>query len=239
MANGPEKSITYRRVVDLSHPIRPGIPTWPGDPAVVFQPVSNLTDGGFFLRCFSMGEHSGTHLTSPSTYHHDGAGPDRVPAESLVVPAAVIGASSPASLDPDYTLSASDIADWERRNGHISPNTLVLLNTGWRHFWDQPGRFINIGEDGAMHTPGFSLEAARFLLEWREVAGLGIDTHGIDAGADTGLAVSRLTLARSALVLECLNNLDQLPPTGATVVVGRLRLVGGSGSPAAVTALIP
>jgi kynurenine formamidase len=114
-----------------------------------------------------------------------------------------------------------------------------LLNTGWRHFWDQPGRFINIGADGAMHTPGFSLEAARFLLEWREVAGLGIDTHGIDAGADTGLAVSRLTLARSALVLECLNNLDQLPPTGATVVVGRLRLVGGSGSPAAVTALIP
>ena len=239
MAHHDQNIIAYRRVVDLSHPISPDIPVWPGDPAVDFQTVSDLADQDYFLRCFSMGEHSGTHLAAPSTYYDDGIDPDGIPAESLVAPAVVIDARGPASLDPDYTLSAGDIAEWERTNGPIDPNTLVLLNTGWSRFWSQPARFINTGDDGAMHTPGFSLEAARFLLEWREVAGLGIDTHGIDPGADTGLSVSRLVLARPALVLECLNNLDQLPPTGATVVIGRLRLLGGSGSPAAVLALIP
>ncbi len=239
MAHNDTKLISYRRVVDLSHPISPDIPVWPGDPAVDFQTVSDLAEQEYFLRRFSMGEHSGTHLASPSAYYADGIDPDGTPAESLVAPAAVIDAPGPASLDPDYTLSAGDIADWERANGPIEPNTLVLLNTGWSRFWGQPARFINTGDDGAMHTPGFSLEAARFLLEWREVAGLGIDTHGIDPGADTGLSVSRLVLARPALVLECLNNLDQLPPSGATVVVGRLRLVGGSGSPASVLAFTP
>ena len=233
------RSITYRRVVDLSHPITSDIPVWPGDPPVAFKTVGQISRAEYFLRQFSMGEHSGTHLASPATFYDDGIDPDGAPAESLVAPAAVIDVRGPASLDPDYTLSASDIADWERANGPIHPNTLVLLNTGWAQFWGQPTRFINTGGDGAMHTPGFSLEAARFLLEWREVAGLGIDTHGIDAGTDTKLSVSRLTLARSALVLECLNNLNQLPPTGATVIVGRLRLVGGSGTPAAVLGLIP
>ena len=239
MAHHDQNIITYRRVVDLSHSISPDIPIWPGDPAVEFQVVSDLAEQDYFLRRFSMGEHSGTHLAAPSTYCDDGIDPDGIPAESLVAPAVVIDARAPASLDPDYTLSAGDVADWERTNGPIDPNTLVLLNTGWSRFWGQPARFINTGDDGAMHTPGFSLEAARFLLEWRQVAGLGIDTHGIDAGADTDLSVSRLVLARPALALECLNNLDQLPPTGATVVVGRLRLVGGSGSPAAVLALVP
>lgn len=239
MTNHPEKRIDYRRVVDLSHPISPDTPVWPGDPAVDFQTVSSLDGQDYFLRRFSMGEHSGTHLVSPSAYYADGIDPDGIPAESLVAPAAVIDARGPASLDPGYALSAGDIADWERTNGPIDPNTLVLLNTGWSQFWSQPTRFINTGDDGAMRTPGFTLEAARFLLEWREAAGLGIDTHGIDAGADTGLSVSRLVLARPALVLECLNNLDQLPPTGATVIVGRLRLVGGSGSPASVLAFAP
>lgn len=238
MANYPEKTITYRRVVDLSHPVSPDIPVWPGDPPVNFSVAADPSDQGYFLRRFSMGEHSGTHLASPSAYYADGIDPDGIPAESLVAPAAVIDARGQPSLDPDYTLSAGDIADWERTNGPIEPNTLVLLSTGWSRFWSQPARFFNT-DDGAMHTPGFSLEAARFLLEWREVAGLGIDTHGIDAGADTGLSVSRLVLARPALVLECLNNLDLLPPTGATIIVGRLRLVGGSGSPASVLALTP
>ena len=239
MAHNDKKFITYRRLVDLSHPISPDTPVWPGDPAVDFQTVSDLAGQDYFLRRFSMGEHSGTHLASPSAYYADGTDPDGISVESLVAPAAVVHAQGPASLDPDYTLSAGDIADWERTNGPIEPNTLVLLNTGWSRFWSRPARFINTGDDGAMHTPGFSLEAARFLLEWRGVAGLGIDTHGIDAGADTGFSVSRLVLARPALVLECLNNLNQLPPTGATAAVGRLRLVGGSGSPASVLAFAP
>ena len=237
MTDHHEKRIIYRRVMDLSHPIRPGIPTWPGDPAVRFDVVAQTGRDGYFLRRFSMGEHSGTHLASPATFYEGAPGPDELPASGLVVPAVVFDASGPATENPDYVLTPGDVAQWEGRHGPVPPGSLALLSTGWQRYWDDPERFVNADADGRMHTPGFGSDAARFLLERRNAAGLGIDTHGIDSGMDTELLVSRLALARSALVLECLKNLDQLPPTGATVVVGRLPLVGGSGSPASVLAL--
>ena len=232
-----ERSITYRRVVDLTHPIRPGIPLWPGDPPVEFEAVASIGEQGYFLRRVSMGEHSGTHLAAPSAVSPDGAGPDRIRPENLVAPAVVIDVTGPASRDPDYTLGLNRVVEWERRHGAVSRDVVALLNTGWSRYWDQPRRFINADPQGVMHFPGFAVDAARFLLENRGVAGLGTDTHGIDPGSDPNLAVSQLALARGAIVLECLNNLDQLPPTGATIVVGRLPLVGGSGSPACVLAL--
>ena len=72
-----------------------------------------------------------------------------------------------------------------------------------------------------------------------EIAGLGIDTHGVDPGRDSSFAVSKLLLEQPRIVLANLAGLDQLPPTGTTLVIGILRLRGGSGSPASVIALIP
>lgn len=235
----PERTIAFRRVVDLTHPVKPGIPLWPGDPPVQFETTANIPAEGYFLRRFSMGEHSGTHVSTPSAFFYQGSGPESIPPEALISPAVVIDSRSSDSMDPDYTLSVEDFAEWERRHGEIAAGSIVLLLTGWGRYWDEPERFINLGADGLMHTPGFSSEAVRFLLEERAAAGIGIDTHGVDAGREAGLEASRAALGRGALVLECLNNLDQLPATGATLVVGRLPLVGGSGSPASVLALAP
>lgn len=232
-------SITYRRVVDLTHPIRPGIPLWPGDPPVRFESVATIAGRGYHLRRLSMGEHSGTHLATPSALYDGGAGPDDLSPGSLVAPAVVIDVSGLASRNSDYTLTVSDLADWERRNGPVPMGSWALLYTGWQRYWDEPERFINADGDGMMRTPGFGVNAARFVLEQRGAVGLGIDTHGIDAGADAELSVSHLALGRGALALECLNNLDRLPAAGSTIVVGRLPLAGGSGSPAAVLALAP
>jgi kynurenine formamidase len=159
--------------------------------------------------------------------------------EQLVVPAAVVDVSVRASVDPDYVLDRRGIESWEQKWGRILPGALVLLHTGWHRYWEEPHRFINADSSGVMHTPGFAPEAARELLQARGASGLGTDAPGVDAGVDTGFEVSRLVLEKHRLVLECLNNLDQLPPAGSTIVVGRLSLVGGSGSPASVLALTP
>ena len=234
-----ETSITYRRVVDLTHPIRPDIPRWPGDPHVEFETIASIDEEGYRLRRFSMGEHSGTHLSTPSAFWPDAIGPAQIPPENLVIEAVAIDASGPAMRNPDYTLGVDDVIEWERQNGQVTAGSIVLLFTGWDSYWNEPNRFINADAHGVMHFPGFGTDAARFLLERRGITGLGIDTHGIDPGTDTDLSVSRLALGKSALVLECLNNLSELPPTGTTVVIGRLPLAGGSGSPAAVLALVP
>ena len=85
----------------------------------------------------------------------------------------------------------------------------------------------------------FGLESAEILLTGRGVAGLGIDTAGAEPGSDTSFSVSRLALESRLIVLENLRNLDLLPATGTLVVIGLLRLEGGSGCPASVTALVP
>ena len=235
----PGRTISFRRVVDLTHPIRPGIPAWPGDPPMEFETTATIPRDGYFLRRFSMGEHSGTHISTPSAFFDQGLGPDSIPVEALVAPAVVIDARTGAGGDPDYTLTVDDVGEWERRHGKIASGSLILLLTGWRRYWDEPERFINPRSDCLMHTPGFSPQALTFLLDDRGAAGIGIDTHGVDAGKDTDLEVSRTALGRDAMVLECLNNLDRLPAKGATLVIGRLPLVGGSGSPACVLALVP
>ena len=77
------------------------------------------------------------------------------------------------------------------------------------------------------------------LFEGRGIAGLGTDTAGVEPGVDTSFSVSRSALEKRLIVLENLTNLDLLPPTGALLIVGLLRLDGGSGGPASVTALVP
>ncbi|MCM2405583.1 cyclase family protein [Anabaena sp. PCC 7938] len=88
-----------------------------------------------------------------------------------------------------------------------------------------------------MHFPGFGSDTTEFLITERQIAGVGIDTHGVDSGQDTNFTINRLVLAKSRIVLENLTNLDQLPPQGTTLIIGILQLRGGSGSPAAVMAL--
>jgi kynurenine formamidase len=90
-----------------------------------------------------------------------------------------------------------------------------------------------------LHYPGFGEEAARWLIERRRAAVLGIDTMGIDPGTDTAFAANRLLLREHRLHLENLCGLAQMPPAGGWIIIGGLRIRAGSGSPATVFGLIP
>lgn len=230
--------LSYQRVVELSHPITPAMPRWPGDPPVEFFEVASIDRDGYFLRGFSMGEHSATHLNAPLSFFAGAPGVETIPAEALIRPAIVIDARQSAAANPDFSLGVDDVRAWEERHGGIPAGCLALLCTGWGAFWTDPQRFLGLDPAGQAHFPGFSLDAARFLLEERQVDGLGCDTHGIEPGWDARFQVNRLALESGALVLENLANLERLPPVGTVLVVGVLRLVGGSGSPAAVLALV-
>lgn len=239
--------IVYSRVLDLSRAIHPAIPVWPGDPAVQFETTARLEQEGYYLRRFSMGEHTGTHLSAPSCFYADGPTIDAYAPESLVVRAVVIDLRQKALEHPDYVLSQRDLREWEGRHGQVPGGSVVLALTGWGEKWDDPSEYLGeyLGQkagqmDGpGLHFPGFGIDAARFLLEQRKIAGLGIDTHGVDPGQDSSFSVSKLLLEQPRIVLANLTALDQLPPTGTTLVIGILRLRGGSGSPASVIALIP
>ena len=238
-------SISYSQVVDLSWPIHEGIPRWPGDPGVEFETVADIEKDGYFLRRFSMGEHTGTHLSAPAGFFPGETGTPGRPGggdfspQDLVRPAVVIDVTAQAGADRDYALTMNDVLDWESGHGPVPWGCVALLRTGWQARWNRPLDYLGGPSADRLHFPGFGLDAARLLLEGRNVAGLGTDTAGVEPGAETGFPVSRLALGKGRIVLENLTNLDLLPPTGALLVIGLLRLEGGSGGPASVTALVP
>ena len=238
LQHNTQRQISYSRVIHLSHIIDPNIPQWQGDPLVKFKTVADLKKDGYYLRQLSLGEHSATHINAPISFHEDGAAIDQFPADSLVVPAVVIDISSFTAVNPDYVLSIADIQTWENKYGKIRDRSLVLLRTGWQEKWSSEQAFFNQDVRGIMHFPGFGIDAAKLLIQERNIAGIGIDTHGVDAGRDTGFTINRLMLEQPRIVLENLTNLEQLPATGITVVIGVLRLHCGSGSPASVVALL-
>ncbi|MFB2920824.1 cyclase family protein [Aerosakkonema funiforme] len=233
------KTITYSQVIHLSHVIDTDIPQWPGDPPVEFEIVAELEKHGYYLRRFSIGEHSATHINAPNSFHATGVGIDRYPAESLIVPAVVIDIRDKVADNFDYTLTINDVKSREEQHGEIPANSIVLLYTGWQEKWLDKNAFFNQDSEGNLHFPAFARETTQFLIAERQIAGVGIDTHGVDCAQDPTFATNRLVLAQSGIVLENLTNLDRLPPIGTILVIGLLRLKDGSGSPAAVIALVP
>ena len=227
------------RIVHLSHTLSPEIPRWPGDPAAEFEVVADLKKDGYYLRRFSLGEHTGTHINAPAAFHAEGITIDQYPASAFAASAVVIDVRAEAQANPDYLLRVDKLLEWERQHGPAPARSLLLLHTGWAEKWPDPAAYLGDAGDGQLHFPGFDVQALGMLLTQRGVAGIGIDTPGVDGGQDTTFSINRRTLEQPRIVLENLCNLDQLPPTGAAVAIGPLRLEGGSGSPASVLAFLP
>jgi kynurenine formamidase len=220
-----------RRVVDLTRSLGPATALWPGSNPVERRVVCEHDTDGFFSQEWSTPEHAGTHLDAPVHFHPGGSHVDELPAERLVVPAAVLDVSERAAADPDYTLSAEEVVASEERDGPIEPGAAVLLRTGW----ERPGYLDVPAEE--LRFPGFGPGAAELLIE-RGAVGIGIDTAGVDPGYALDAPVHHLTLPAGLWHLEGLTNLEQLPARGALLFVGVLKLEAGSGGPARVLALL-
>jgi kynurenine formamidase len=235
-----QKAITYSKIVDLSHPISEQIPLWPGDPKVVLKPVATFAKDGYYLRELSIGEHSATHMNAPNSFIEGNTEAiTSYPPEQRVVPAVVIDARDKCAADADYRLSQQDVLDWEATNGQIVPGSFVIMLTGWEDKWNDPKAFINQDAKGNLHFPGFAPATSKWLVTDRQIAGVGIDTHGVDPGSDTTYATNTEMANTHKIAIECMANLDQLPPKGATLVLAPLQLQNGSGSPMDIVAMVP
>jgi kynurenine formamidase len=189
------------------------------------------------------GEHTGTHVDAPRHWSSGQHGPDvaELPLRTLVAPAAVLDASDRVAENPDHLLEIDDVKAWEAANGPLPAGGWLLYRTGWDARSADEERFLNADETGP-HTPGVSAECARWLAEETELVGLGVETVGTDAGAaggfDPPFPCHHYLLGAGKCGLTQLQNLAALPATGALLVVSPLPIVGGSGSPARVYALV-
>ena len=138
----------------------------------------------------------------------------------------------------DYQVSVEDIARWELAHNQIPSGSVVIARTGWDSRWHSIKDYRNADARGTMHFPGFSPDAAKFLVAGRNVIGIGIDTLDVDYGLSKDFPVRQYTLAHSVYQLENVANLDRAPVDGSMVVVAPPMLQNASIGPVRVLALV-
>lgn len=214
----------FSRTVDLSHVVREDVPYLPDEP---HTQLDRGVDGAF--RQLQIGARTGTLLRITAAPDADVRTVDLLSPHDLVLSVVVIDVRDQAQDGIGYRLSAADLGAWEQRYGSVPHGTLVLLATGWDVRWGDAVAYLSPEGTGPAAVPAFGADAAAMLLDERGVIGLGVDAPGNSYTPASGYR----------LLLENLTNLEQLPPTGATVVVGALKLQAADRSPARVIALVP
>ena len=239
-------------IVDLTQPLTESTPViklpppFANTPGLSRTEISRYDDRGpaWAWYTLTLGEHVGTHVDAPIHWitGKDGADVASVAPSSLIGPACVIDKTAETSSDPGYLLTVADLEAWEAEHGRIPDRAWVLLRTGWGSRAQDEAAFLNVGERGPQ-TPGPDVDASRWLAQERPISGFGTETVGIDAGSAGGFEppfpLHNFLLGAGRLGLTQLANLDRLPLTGALIVVAPLKLVGGTGSPSRVYALVP
>jgi len=209
------------------------------------EEISRYDERGpaWYWNNFRTGEHTGTHFDAPV---HWVTGKDQgdvasVPARQLVAPAVVLDCSVQVAENPDFLLEIDDVKAWEQTHGPLPDGGWLLYRTGWDSRSASQADFLN-ADDSGPHTPGISAECAQWLAESSPLIGLGTETVGTDAGAAHSFTppfpCHSFLLGNGKYGLTQLQNVAQLPATGAVLVAAPLPIVTGSGSPARVLALV-
>jgi kynurenine formamidase len=233
-------------VVDLSHPYDAQTIFWPTESGFVLENEHDgKTDKGFYYRSnkFSSPEHGGTHIDAPSHFAEKGMALDEIPLDHLVGPAVVVDVSKACARDADYRVTVEDFAEFEKRYGEIPDHAIVLIRTGFAKYWPDRKKYLGTDERGApavakLHFPGLGPEAAAWLVRERKIHAVGLDTASIDYGQSTAFEAHVELMTNGVPALENLANLEQLPPTGITVVALPMKIKGGSGGPLRAIAIV-
>jgi kynurenine formamidase len=233
-------------IVDLSHPYDAGTIFWPTESGFVLEPEHDgLTDKGYYYRSnkFSAPEHGGTHIDAPAHFAKDGNFVDAIPLEQLVGPAVVVDVSRKCQADRDYRIAIDDFRDWEKVHHEIPERSIVLLRTGFGKYWRDRKSYLGTDERGPgavpkLHFPGLDPAAAGWLVRERKIKAVGLDTASIDYGQSTLFETHVELMTHNVPAMENLANLEQLPPTGITVVALPMKIAGGSGGPLRAIAIL-
>jgi kynurenine formamidase len=238
-------------VIDLTAPLTASTPVirlpepFGNTSTFALHEISRYDDRGpaWYWNDITTGEHTGTHFDAPV---HWITGADledvaQVPATRLLAPAAVLDFAAEAAADPDFLLEVDHIKQWESENGPLPEGGWLLYRTGWDARADSQEAFLNANQTGP-HTPGMTVECARWLATDAPVRGIGVETVGTDAGTahsfDPPFPCHSSLLGAGKYGLTQLRNLARLPAQGSVVFIGPLPITGGSGSPCRALALV-
>lgn len=243
----PREPFSGGQWIDLSHAYDQNTPYWPTAEGFRFDTVfAGITEGGYYYSAFqfSSAEHGGTHIDAPVHFAEGMQTVDEIPLDRLTGSAIMIDVSDSVSNYIDYQIKQSDFINWEKENGKIPDQSIILLNTGFSQFWPDKNKYLGTSERGQsavalLHFPGLQPDAAKWLVEERSIRAIGLDTPSIDYGRSSDFMSHRILFKENIPAFENLTDLGRLPSKGAYIVALPMKIRGGSGGPLRIAAWIP
>ncbi len=198
-------------ILDISLPISPDMPVWPGDPCPALEPLTTLVHDGVQVSRVILGTHTGTHLDAPSHFLVGGRTVDQLDLATLLGPCRVI----------EITTDVPQVTAETLRPFDLEPETRVLLKT--RNSRRPEARVFTLD------FVALDRSAATYLCEIG-VQLVGIDGPSVDASTAGDYPCHRSLLAAGILILENLV-LRHVKPGSYELIALPLNLVGADGCP--------
>lgn len=213
--------------MDLSIPLGPGTPIYPGDPVPHLEAHSTIERDGFHLLRVTMGSQSGTHADAPYHFRDDGPRIDEVDLSLFVGPGVVVDATGVGERQAIQVQHLDPVADLLR------PGVVLLFRTGWS---------VHAGTPRYRDHPYLAEETARRLLT-AGVRTVGIDALSVDETPDdahpgAGYPAHHLLAGAGAVIVENLAALDRVHELCEPWICAfPVRLEGADGAPVRAVAI--
>ena len=226
--------------VDLTHSLDNESPFWGGigkDAVELGKVVFDYEEEMLSCRIqtFKFPGQFGTHIDFPVHFTPNAAAADEWGPHDLALPLVVVDISEKVAADPEYAVTMEDIQAHEAAHGEIPAGSFVALRTDWSKRWPSNDALNNFDAEGGEHAPGWSMEVIKFLYEERGIYANGHESIDTDASKVAveydDLACERYVLDNGHVQVELLDNLDQVPATGAVIFVAWPRISGATGLP--------
>jgi kynurenine formamidase len=234
------ETLVHAKYVDLTHTITPDIPVWPGFGHATFSPTVDpktgrpytwAKDGFEATRYVLATDQYGTQLDPPAHWNPDYPAIDELPPTFAVRPLVVISIADQVARQPGYQMSVDDILAWEQAHGRIPEGSVVFIRSDWSKQWPDPAIATK------RPFPGITLAAIKFLHLQRHILFHGHEP--LDTDTTATLESEAWLLQNGYTQAEGVTNLDQVPETGALVVIGYPKFGGGTGGYARFIAICP
>lgn len=223
--------------IDLTQTLAPGIAQYDLKCGFEHTFTTQHETHGFEISEVKMATGTGTHIDAPRHFYCDTISADAIPLRDLICPLVVIDIRKQVENDCDYALSIRDIHHYENTSGDIPAGAFVAALTGWDKFWEIPERYKNLDKHSTMHFPGFSEDAANFLLN-KNIRGIGIDTLSLDIGRSRDFPVHKIILGHGLYQLENLTNLEQALHKKSSIIILPMKIKDAPEAPVRVIAAL-